>query len=100
MLSHHKKNKTVLQSGNTTPLQKSPKILSNKEYNPKTNKVTQDIEEYIQQANTHTNKDNIDGNGNLLPINQIILIPNRMSQFQVTTKMIIMKNQDINVENQ
>ena len=36
----------------------------------------------------------------LLKIHQIIFLPKRMSQVQVTTKMILMKNQDINMENQ
>ena len=42
--------KSVLPSGNTTPLQNKPKISSNKKDNPKTNKITQDIEADIQQA--------------------------------------------------
>ena len=36
--------KTVLTSGDTNPLQKIPKISSNKDDNPKTNKVTQYVE--------------------------------------------------------
>ena len=37
---------------------------------------------------------------NLLPIHQIILLPKIMSEVQVATKIILMKNQDINMENQ
>ena len=52
-----------LPSGNTTPLQKSPKMLSNKEDHTKNKNITQNIEEEIQQPKTHKNKDNTDDNG-------------------------------------
>ena len=35
----------------------------------------------------------------LLPMHHIILIPKRMSQVQVTMKMILIKDQDIKIEN-
>ena len=37
---------------------------------------------------------------NLLIIRYIIIVPNILIQVQVTIKMILMKNQDINMENQ
>ena len=67
VVTTQKKDKPVLPSGHTTPLQKNPnpkkpKKSSNKEDITKNNKVTQDFESEIQQAKTHKQKDNTDEN--------------------------------------
>ena len=61
LLSLHK-NKSVLPSGGRNTLDKKQKTSSNKEYNPKTDRFTQDIETYIKQAKIHKNKYNTNDN--------------------------------------
>ena len=62
--------------------------------------MNQYIEEDIKEAKTHKNKDNTDDNGKPSKNHHKILLPKRMSQVQVTMIFIMMKNQDINMENQ
>ena len=101
LLSQHIKILYLLQSGNTSPLQKIPITSSNKDTNSKNNGVSQDIEEDIQKPKTHKNKNNTDDNGkpstNSKETTSNTLI---MSQVKMTMKNILNKEQGINMENQ
>ena len=70
-----------------------------KKKNPKNNKVTQDIEEYIQQPKTHKIMITQMIMVKLLTIHQEILLKKIMSRFQVKMTIFLRKNQNISMEN-
>ena len=121
---------SVLLSCVTTPLHKKPKskkqqISSNKDEDTITNKFTQYVEADIKEAKTRKYRDNTYDNlstkykklsstenindfdknhkqkyRNRRITQMIHLILKKMSQVQVTVKIILMKKQDIKMKNQ